>query len=143
VQTEEASRTTPRRRSTWLIGGGLIVLGLGTLSAWAVLSPGALSYYKTPSELSTQAHDRNLRVGGRVADLERDGSLVTFRLSDGHEAVRVVYRGDVPDTLKNSTDAIAEGSLRSDGSLHATRVQAKCSSKFVSEEDKPEHLGRS
>jgi cytochrome c-type biogenesis protein CcmE len=115
----------------------LVVLG-----TWAVTSPGALSYYKTPSELGDETSGRTLRVGGRVADLERDGSLVTFDLSDGHEAVRVVYRGDVPDTLKNSTDAVAEGSLRSDGSLYATRVQAKCSSKFVSEEDAPEHLGR-
>ena len=142
MQTEEWPATGPRSRSKWLIGGGLIVLGLVVLGTWAVTSPGALSYYKTPSELGEQALGRTLRVGGRVADLERDGSLVTFDLSDGHEAVRVVYRGDVPDTLKNSTDAVAEGSLRADGSLHATRVQAKCSSKFVSEEDAPEHLGK-
>jgi cytochrome c-type biogenesis protein CcmE len=63
-------------------------------------------------------------------------------ITDGKQRVPVVYRGDVPDTLKDNTDAIAEGRLESDGTLHATHVQAKCSSKFVPK-SRPQDLGRS
>lgn len=133
----------PGRRTKRIIGGALIIAGLAGLAAWAITSPGALAYYKTPTEAAAEgATTRTLRVGGRVGDLDRDGAVVTFKLGDGSNEVPVVYRGDVPDTLKEQTDAVAEGSLRSDGTLVATRVQAKCSSKFVTEEDAPEHLGK-
>lgn len=144
MRTEEAP-PRPRRRATWIVGGGLILAGLGGLVAWAVSAPGALNYYKTPSEIAAgdTGGGRTLRIGGRVADgsFERNGSRVAFSLTDGRKAVPVVYRGDVPDTLKEATDAVAEGSLRGDGTLVATRVLAKCSSKFVPE-DRPEHLGK-
>ena len=131
------------RNKKWIVAVSCIVLGIGGLAAWAVATPGAVSYYATPSEVLSDANvqTRNLRVGGRVADLVRDGTLVTFGVSDGHEVVPVSYRGDVPDTLKDSTDVIAEGRINAKGTLVATRVLAKCSSKFV-DEDKPEHLGR-
>lgn len=135
----------PRRRARWLVGGGLIVAGLGGLVAWAITTPGALNYYKTPTEILAEPADsgRTFRVGGRVADgsLSREGVSIAFRLTDGRHEVPVVYRGEVPDTLKEATDAVAEGSLRADGTLVATRVLAKCSSKFVPA-DSPEHLGK-
>jgi cytochrome c-type biogenesis protein CcmE len=125
----------PRRRAKWVVGIALIVIGIGGLAAWAIASPGAVSYYATPSEISVQgqkAMGRQLRVGGRVADgsLERRGGSVRFTVSDGHNSVPVTYRGDVPDTLKPGTDVIAEGMLQPGGTLVASRVLAKCSSKF-------------
>jgi cytochrome c-type biogenesis protein CcmE len=141
-QTEQRVER-PVARKKWIVAVTFIVLGLGGLAAWAVGSPGAVSYYATPTEVlaDADAMGRNLRIGGRVADLARDGTLVTFDVSDGHEVVPVHYRGDVPDTLKDTTDVIAEGQLGPDGTLVATRVLAKCSSKFVDERN-PEHLGR-
>lgn len=136
-----------RPRLKWIVGGALIVLGIGGLAAWALASPGAVSYYTTPSELRTEAASppgRVLRLGGRVADggFDRSSSVVRFTVTDGHEDVRVLYRGEVPDTLKPATDVIAEGTLAADGTLHATRVLAKCSSKFVPVEEAGEQLGR-
>lgn len=141
----------PVSRRKWVVAVSLIVAGIGGLAAWAVATPGAVSYYATPSEVSAKmladAADadadagRMLRLGGRVADLDRDGTLVTFDVTDGKHAIGVRYRGDVPDTLKDETDVIAEGRIGSDGTLVADRVLAKCSSKFVDADD-PEHLGR-
>ncbi len=123
----------------------MIVAGIVALAVWAITSPSAVAYYKTPSELAagTSAPGQHLRVGGRVADgsLKRDGIIVRFVVSDGHNEVPVKYSGDVPDTLKDKTDVIAEGSLEN-GTLQATRVLAKCSSKFVPAEDAKEQLGR-
>jgi cytochrome c-type biogenesis protein CcmE len=135
---------SPGSRKKWIVAVSFIVLGIGGLAAWAVATPGAVSYYATPSEVladGTQAMGRNLRLGGRVDDLQRDGTLVEFGVSDGHKIVPVRYRGDIPDTLKNETDVIAEGQIGADGTLVATRVLAKCSSKFVDDKN-PEHLGR-
>lgn len=141
----EPPEGTPERspsRRKWIAVVSLIVAGIGGLAAWAVATPGAVSYYATPSEVVADGPDamgRNLRLGGRVANLVRDGTLVRFDVSDGDTVVGVRYRGDVPDTLKDDTDVIAEGQLGSDGTLSASRVLAKCSSKFV---DEPEHLGK-
>lgn len=132
-------------RTKWVGGIASILVGIGGLAAWAIASPGAVSYYATPSEIEVQgakAMDRQLRVGGRVATLDREGTTVRFTITDGHNEVPVVYRGEVPDTLKEATDVIAEGSLDPSGTLVATRVLAKCSSKFVPAEDADEHLGR-
>ena len=138
---ETEARPRGRSRLKWVVGATLIVVGIGALAAWAIASPGAVSYYATPSEVKVQgaqAMNRQLRVGGRVADdsLRRSGASVRFVVADGHNSLPVVYRGDIPDTLKPGTDVVAEGRLTSDGTLVASRVLAKCSSKYKSVDDK-------
>jgi cytochrome c-type biogenesis protein CcmE len=136
---------TGSHRLKWAAGITLIVAGIATLAAWAIASPDAVAFYKTPSEIrSGDDTGRNLRVGGRVAagSLVREGTRVSFVVTDGRSQVPVVYRGDVPDTLKEGTDVVAEGRLRTDGTLVATRVLAKCSSKYVPADKADEHLGR-
>lgn len=145
MSEQDSPQPNRPRRAKWAAGITLIVAGIGALAVWAIASPNAVAYYKTPSEIhSSDAMGRMLRVGGRVADgsLHRTGTLVRFVVTDGHEAVPVEYRGDVPDTLKDNTDVVAEGRLRPDGTLQATRVLAKCSSKFVPADKADEHLGR-
>jgi cytochrome c-type biogenesis protein CcmE len=148
VDTVEARDpgTTKPRRGKWIAGVTLIVTAIAGLAVWAMFSPGALAYYKTPSQIvagGRASFDGSLRLGGRVADgtLQRDGTSVTFTITDGHAAVPIAFRGDVPDTLKNGTDAIATGTIAPDGTMHATAVQAKCSSKFVPK-DRPGDLGQ-
>lgn len=132
-------------RAKWVVGISLIIAGILGLALWAIASPDALAYYKTPSELESgdASSGRNLRVGGRVLEgsLERRGTHVSFVITDGRNEVPVNFSGEVPDTLKDGTDAIAEGRLVA-GTLQARRIQAKCSSKFVPEDKTEEHLGR-
>lgn len=130
-------------RIKWIAGVSLVVAAIGGLAAWAFLSPGALAYYKSPTEIAAGgAIDGTVRVGGRLVDgtLDRDGSLVRFTVTDGTKTVPVMFRGEVPDTLKEGTDVIAEGRV-TNGTMHATRIQAKCSSKFVPK-DRPGDLGQ-
>lgn len=142
---EPPSAPRRSRRAKWATGISLIVAGIVGLAAWAVTSPDAVAYYKTPSEIveGTGVAGRNIRVGGRVAPgtLDRAGSSVSFVITDGKREVPVRYAGDVPDTLKEGTDAIAEGRIVGD-TLVAKRLQAKCSSKFVPRDKTEEHLGR-
>jgi cytochrome c-type biogenesis protein CcmE len=137
----EAPPERPTRRKTWVAAITLIVAGIGGLAAWALMTPNAVAYYKTPSEMNNATGER-IRLGGRIVDgsLRRDGTVVRFQVTDGTEQVAVRYAGEVPDTLKDGTDVIAEGHARGD-TFVADRVLAKCSSKFVPK-DKQEHLGR-
>jgi len=128
------------RRLKWSVGIGLILAGIGALGAWAVFSPDALSYYRTPTEIASSppSADTRVRVGGRIVDgsLQREGSAVRFAVTDGGHQLVVAYRGEVPDTLQEATDAIAEGRIGSDGVLEADHVLAKCSSKYVPAEER-------
>jgi cytochrome c-type biogenesis protein CcmE len=136
-------RTKKPQRLRWGVGISLIVLGIGALAFWAVASPGALAYYKTPTEVAAQHADgaRNIRVGGRVRELHREAGFAAFVLTDGKNKVPVSYHGEVPDTLKNGTDGVAEGKISPDGTLVASRVQAKCSSKFMTKKDRTKKFG--
>jgi len=136
--------TRKPQRLRWSLGISLIVAGIGALAFWAVASPGALAYYKSPTQIASEQLDsaQNIRVGGRVADLSRGVGAATFMLTDGKNDVRVDYHGEVPDTLKNGTDGIAEGHIGPDGTMHATQVQAKCSSKFMTKKDAKKPFGK-
>lgn len=138
------TQTRKPQRLRWSVGITLIVAGIGALAFWAVASPGALAYYKSPTEVASQHVDssQNVRVGGRVTDLSRGVGTARFVLTDGKHSVQVDYHGEVPDTLKNGTDGIAEGHISPDGTMRAERVQAKCSSKFMSKQDRTKPFGK-
>ena len=99
------------------------------------------TYYKTIAEVN-QMGDRSveqrLRVGGDVTDdpVVRDGNNVHFTLvqDDGGKKLimKVVYSGidPLPDTFKPGAQALADGKMGPDGVFHATKIQAKCASKY-------------
>jgi cytochrome c-type biogenesis protein CcmE len=118
---------------------GLLIVGiLGTL-AW--LAVGGISdtktYYKTIAEvnqLDQQSKEKRLRVAGDVEpnSIQRDGHSVRFTLSQEQLHLKVVYSGvdPLPDTFKDGAQALADGKLGDDGIFRATKIQAKCASKY-------------
>ena len=123
---------------TWAKFGLLIVAIVGTL-VW--LAAGGISegktYYKTISELQQmgdRAKDQRIRVGGDVAagSIERNGRDVYFTLSQDKTTLKVVYSGidPLPDTFRDGAQALADGKLGPDGVFHASKIQAKCASKY-------------
>lgn len=122
---------------TYLKFGFLIAVILGTL-LW--LAMGGISetktYYKTIAELNQlgdSGKDHRLRVGGDVADsIHREGREVRFTLTQDKLILPVVYSGiePLPDTFKPGAQALADGKLGADGVFHATKIQAKCASKY-------------
>jgi|SRR5581483_10587525 len=123
--------------------GLLITVILGTL-AW--LAVGGISdsktYYMTISEVANLPKanaDKRIRVGGDVEanSITRNGNTVHFRLTQDEKRLDVVYTGSepLPDTFKDGSQALADGKLGADGVFHASKIQAKCASKY---EAKPE-----
>jgi len=118
--------------------GILIAVILGTL-AW--LAVGGISetktYYKTVAELKQmgeQATERRLRVGGDIApnSIVRKGADVSFTLTQDAMKLNVVYNGvdPLPDTFRDGAQALADGKLGADGVFRASKIQAKCASKY-------------
>lgn len=123
-----------------LIIGSLVWLAVGGISQ-------TKTYYKTIPELEQMgkaAHDQRLRVAGDIVpgSILRQGAQVSFVLHQGAQKLNVVYSGSdpLPDTFKDNAQALADGRLGPDGIFEATKIQAKCASKY---EAKPLQRGLS
>jgi cytochrome c-type biogenesis protein CcmE len=121
---------------------------VGTIGWLAYSGYGAnKSYYVTIAELGgmgDKAYHSQLRVEGFVqpGSIEHDGPHVTFVMNEfeshspkapSGRLLKVVYKGSEPppDTFKDDSQALAQGSYGRDGVFHATVLQAKCASKYA------------
>jgi cytochrome c-type biogenesis protein CcmE len=114
----------------------VIIVALGYLAFTGVQE--SKSYYKTIKELSQmgdQAYSLRLRVAGNVqpGSIHRQGTRVEFNLMEEGRMLPVVYQGTEapPDTFKDNSQALAEGTFGRDGVFHAKKLQAKCASKYA------------
>ena len=96
------------------------------------------SYYVTIKELrgmGDSAYTKHLRVAGNVqpGSIKRSGTSVNFVLVENDQLLPVVYNGTEapPDTFKDDSQALADGSFGRDGVFHAKQLQAKCASKYA------------
>lgn len=130
-----------RRRAKFLIGGGVVAVLIVGLVVWAMGRPGAASFYRTVSEvraLGPTNASEEYRVNGRVqpGSIERDGSSVTFDITDGKKDLTVTTTEVLPDAFWSETDdveVVAQGTF--DGqTFAASEVLAKCPSKFKAKE---------
>jgi cytochrome c-type biogenesis protein CcmE len=114
----------------------LIVFLLGYLAYTGVQD--TKSYYVTISELHKMgngAYAKRLRVAGNVqpGSIHRTGTHVQFVLMEQDQLLSVDYSGTEapPDTFKDDSQALADGSFGRDGVFHAKALQAKCASKYA------------
>jgi len=125
-------------RKYFKFGGAvvLILLSLGYLAYTGVQE--SKSYYVTIKELRGMgdgAYTKRLRVAGHVqpGSIKRSGTRVEFALIENDQLLPVVYSGTEapPDTFKDNSQALADGSFGRDGVFHAKQLQAKCASKYA------------
>ena len=104
-------------------------------------------YFVTIAELGglgDKAYHSQLRVEGFVVpgSIEHNGPHVDFVMNEfeshspkapSGRLLKVVYKGSEPppDTFKDDSQALAEGSYGRDGVFHASVLQAKCASKYA------------
>ena len=120
----------------------LIVLSLGFLAYTGVQD--SKSYYVTIKELNgmgNSAYTKRLRVAGNVVpgSIKRSGTRVEFLLKENDLTLPVSYTGTEapPDTFKDDSQALADGSFGRDGVFHAKQLQAKCASKYAPQQGQP------
>ena len=114
----------------------LILFSMGYLAYTGVQE--SKSYYVTIKELrgmGDSAYTKHLRVAGNVqpGSIKRTGTRVEFSLVENDQLLPVVYSGTEapPDTFKDNSQALADGSFGRDGVFHAKQLQAKCASKYA------------
>jgi cytochrome c-type biogenesis protein CcmE len=102
------------------------------------------SYYVTIKELHKMgdgAYSKRLRVAGNVrpGSIKRTGTHVQFVLIEEDQNLSVDYVGSEapPDTFKDDSQALADGSYGRDGVFHAKQLQAKCASKYAPQQGAP------
>ncbi len=123
-------------RQTKLLLGAFVILA--AIGAYVFTSVNATQqYFLTLSELKSKgdlAARETVRVGGDLAPntthINSKDVTAQFTITDGTNALPVVYSGVLPDTFEKSTQVIAEGKVGSDGIFHASLVLAKCPSKY-------------
>ena len=130
---------------TYLKFGGatvVIVLLFGYLAYTGVQD--TKSYYVTIKELHTMgdgAYTKRLRVAGNVqpGSIKRAGTHVQFVMVEQDQSLAVDYTGTEapPDTFKDESQALADGSFGHDGVFHAKALQAKCASKYAPKSGQP------
>ncbi|MBL8218617.1 MAG: cytochrome c maturation protein CcmE [Bryobacterales bacterium] len=133
--------------NTYLKFGVLMAVIVGTLMWLAVGGVNETkTYYKTVSELETlhgEAKAKRLRVAGDVqpGSIVRKGKEVEFVLTQDAKTLKVIYAGSdpLPDTFRDRAQAVADGKLGHDGVFHATRIQAKCASKYEAKPGQPQN----
>jgi cytochrome c-type biogenesis protein CcmE len=136
------------------ISGNTVRIGIATAVivgtvAWLAYSGygASKSYYVTIAELGgmgEKAYHNQLRVEGFVVpgSIEQSGTNVNFELNEfeshspkaaSGRLLKVAYKGSEPppDTFKDDSQALAEGSFGRDGVFHASILQAKCASKYA------------
>src|SRR5213080_1754759 len=114
----------------------VILLSLGFLAYTGVQE--SKSYYVTIKELrgmGDSAYSKRLRVAGNVlpGSIKRSGTRVEFVLVENDQTLTVIYGGTEapPDTFKDNSQALADGSFGRDGVFRAKQLQAKCASKYA------------
>jgi cytochrome c-type biogenesis protein CcmE len=125
--------------SKYLKFGSVTVLILVSLAYLAYTGvQDSKSYYVTIKELNgmgNEAYSKRLRVAGNVVpgSIKRNGTRVDFLLKEETLTLPVSYTGTEapPDTFKDDSQALADGSFGRDGVFHAKQLQAKCASKYA------------
>jgi cytochrome c-type biogenesis protein CcmE len=131
-------------------GATAIALLLGWYAAANLDSEASFAYYKNLAEFRASGDSGDhVRVHGYVSlgSIDRDvaGQRVRFRVQNdpphgGGEMgapLEVVYDSlETPDLFKDGAEVVVEGRL-ADSTFRATKVMAKCPSKFAAEGAQP------
>jgi cytochrome c-type biogenesis protein CcmE len=118
----------PRQKRFALIVGGVAALGIAVGLVLYALNSNIVFFY-TPTQVAHQEapRDRHFRIGGLVepGSVQRDGTLVKFRVTDNVRQIPVAYTGSLPDLFKEGKGVVAQGRLGADGTFTASEVLAK------------------
>ena len=131
---------SPQSRQYLRFGVAISVMLVGVVYLAFTGVQESKAYYVTIQELRTQTskgddiYKKRLRVAGNVVpgSIKRQGTRVEFVLKEVDQTLPVIYQGTEapPDTFKDDSQALAEGTLGRDGVFQAKHLQAKCASKY-------------
>ncbi|MBK9079491.1 MAG: cytochrome c maturation protein CcmE [Hyphomicrobium sp.] len=121
----------------------LISSAVAILAACGVLVMTAMRdnivFFHTPSDIQEGKviAGQQTRIGGLVEKdsviRQQDGMNVTFRITDGANAIGVRYSGILPDLFREQQGVVAEGLVKN-GTFEATTILAKHDENYMPRE---------
>jgi cytochrome c-type biogenesis protein CcmE len=127
-----------RKQLKFILGPSVIVLALTWIGYSAFQETRA--YFQTVSELYAMADtlgNERLKVVGEVVpgSIQKGAGQVDFVISEGDQLLTVHYVGTdpLPDTFRDYAEAVVDGAYNGNGVFTATKLQAKCASKYERE----------
>lgn len=125
----------------FIVGGSIVAVTIGYL-AYGGIQKAAL-YYLTVSELKergpSQTSGEMVRVNGTVLDesfqYDYERENLHFTITDGKNKLPIIYQGISPDTFGPGTEVVLEGRYESEDIFEASKLMAKCPSKYEAQEE--------
>jgi cytochrome c-type biogenesis protein CcmE len=116
------------RHKKLALAGGVLV-AVSAISALVLNAfQSNLVFFYTPTQVANQEapSGKTFRIGGlvEVGSIKREGTQVSFVVTDSAKTIPVRYEGILPDLFKEGKGVVAQGQLR-DGQFQAREVLAK------------------
>ena len=119
---------SPRQTRFALIAGGVLVLALAAAFVLNAFQNNLVFFFTPTQVLKGEApKNKTFRIGGlvKVGSLQRDGTDVSFVVTDTAQDIPVRYSGLLPDLFKEGKGVVAQGRLDAQGAMTASEVLAK------------------
>jgi cytochrome c-type biogenesis protein CcmE len=119
---------SPRQTRFALIAGGVLVLALAAAFVLNAFQNNLVFFFTPTQVLKGEApKNKTFRIGGlvKVGSLQRDGTDVSFVVTDTAQDIPVRYTGLLPDLFKEGKGVVAQGRLDAQGLMTASEVLAK------------------
>jgi cytochrome c-type biogenesis protein CcmE len=119
---------SPRQKRFGLIAGGILVLSAAAAFVLNAFQSNLVFFFTPTQILNGEAPiDKTFRIGGMVKaeSLKRDGTEVSFVVTDTAKDITVRYTGLLPDLFKEGKGVVAQGKLNGQGEMMAAEVLAK------------------
>lgn len=128
---------TRKQRRLVLIGSGLLVLAVAAALVLTALRD-SIVFFNSPTDIIEKKVNvgSRIRVGGLVqpGTLQRKDIDSAFEITDGSNAIRVTYRGILPDLFREGQGVVAEGTLVEPTAFRADTVLAKHDETYMPKE---------
>ena len=112
----------PRHKRLALVAGGVAFVGVVVALVLNAFQSNLVFFY-TPSQVAAREapQGRTFRIGGMVetGSVKRDGTQVSFTVTDTARTIPVRYQGILPDLFKEGKGVVAQGKL--DGDVFVAR----------------------
>jgi len=119
---------SPRQTRFAFIAGGVLVLAAAAAFVLNAFQNNLVFFFTPTQVLNGEAPtNKTFRIGGlvKVGSLQRNGTDVSFVVTDTAQEIAVRYSGLLPDLFKEGKGVVAQGRLDTQGLLTATEVLAK------------------
>ncbi len=125
---------TRKRRRLYMVLAGMAALAIAVAFVLVAFRDNLVFFY-SPSEVAAKhvPPGRKFRIGGLVeaGSVDRQGTLVHFKVTDTVNAVPVSYTGLLPDLFREGQGVVAEGTLNNQGQFVAVTILAKHDEKYM------------